>query len=198
MSTDGISRRDVLRTLAIGAAGGSVLQVIPLQAAEMAHQAVRKEKAAALAGKYAPKYFTAKQYETLTSLCDTIIPKDERSGGAVDAGAPEFIDLLTSENPEFQNRLGGGLMWLDSYCLDHYGKLYMETTPEQRKEIIELIAYRKNAKANPELHQGVAFFAFLRNMTCDGFYTSKIGIEDLQYIGNVTRSEWPGCPALPE
>jgi hypothetical protein len=74
----------------------------------------------------------------------------------------------------------------------------METTPEQRKEIIELIAYRKNAKANPELHQGVAFFAFLRNMTCDGFYTSKIGIEDLQYIGNVTRSEWPGCPALPE
>ena len=198
MSTDGISRRDVLRTLAIGAAGGSVLQVIPLQAAEMAHQAVRKEKAAAPAGKYAPKYFTVKQYETLTSLCDAIIPKDERSGGAVEAGAPEFIDLLTSENPEFQNRLGGGMMWLDSYCLDHYGKPYLETAPEQRKEIIDLIAYRKNAKTTPELHQGVAFFAFLRNMTCDGFYTSKIGIEDLQYIGNVTRSEWPGCPALPE
>ena len=198
MSIQGISRRDVLRTLAIGAAGGSVLQVIPLEAAEIAHQAVRKEKAATPAGKYAPKYFTAKQYETLTSLCDTIIPKDEKSGGAVEAGAPEFIDLLTSENLEFQNRLGGGLMWLDSYCLDRSGKLYMETTPEQRKEIIELIAYRKNAKANPELHQGVAFFAFLRNMTCDGFYTSKIGIEDLQYIGNVTRSEWPGCPALPE
>jgi gluconate 2-dehydrogenase gamma chain len=198
MSTHGISRRDVLRTLAIGAAGGSVLQVIPLQAAEIAHQAVRKEKAAAPAGKYAPKYFTARQYETLISLCDTIIPKDEKSGGAVEAGAPEFIDLLTSENPEFQNRLGGGLMWLDSYCLDHYGKLYMESTPEQRQEVIHLIAYRKNAKANPELHQGVAFFAFLRNMTCDGFYTSKIGIDDLQYIGNVTRSEWPGCPALPE
>jgi len=198
MSTQGISRRDVLKTLAVGAAGGSVLQVIPLQAAEIAHQAVRKEKAAAPAGKYVPKYFTPKQYETLTSLCDTIIPKDEKSGGAVEAGAPEFIDLLTSENPEFQNRLGGGLMWLDSYCLDHYGKSCLESTPEQRKEIIDLIAYRKNAKANPELHQGVAFFAFLRNMTCDGFYTSKIGIDDLQYIGNVTRSEWPGCPALPE
>src|SRR5262249_17682040 len=104
MSTQGISRRDVLKTLAMGAAGGSVLQVIPLQAAEIAHQAVRKEKAAAPAGKYVPKYFTSKQYETLTSLCDTIIPKDERSGGAVEAGAPEFIDLLTSENPEFQNR----------------------------------------------------------------------------------------------
>jgi len=159
---------------------------------------VRKEKAAAPAGKYIPKYFTPKQYETLTSLCDTIIPKDEKSGGAVEAGAPEFIDLLTSENAEFQGRLGGGLMWLDGYCLDHYGKSYMESAPEQRKEIIDLIAYRKNAKATPELHQGVAFFAFLRNMTCDGFYTSKVGIEDLQYIGNVTRGEWPGCPALPE
>lgn len=198
MSAMGISRRDVLKTLALGAAGGSVLQVIPLEAAELAHQMVHKEKAAAPAGKYAPKYFTARQYETLTSLCDTIIPKDEKSGGAVEAGAPEFIDLLTSENAEFQLALGGGLMWLDHYCTDHYEKSYLECTPEQRKEVIDLIAYRKNAKATPELRQGVAFFAFLRNMTCDGFYTSKIGIEDLQYIGNVTRSEWPGCPTLPE
>jgi len=198
MSIQGISRRDVLKTLAMSAARGSVLQVIPLEAAEMAHQMVHKQRAAAPAGKYAPKYFTPKQYETLTSLCDTIIPKDEKSGGAVEAGAPEFIDLLTSENEEFQGRLGGGLMWLDSYCIDHYGQAYMECTPEQRKEVVDLIAYRKNAKATPELHQGVAFFAFLRNMTCDGFYTSKIGIEDLQYIGNATRSEWPGCPPLPE
>ncbi len=198
MSAMGISRRDVLKTLALGAAGGSVLQVIPLEAAELAHQMVHKEKAGAPAGKYAPKYFTAKQYETLTSLCDTILPKDEKSGGAVEAGAPEFIDLLTSENQEFQLALGGGLMWLDHYCTDHYEKIYLECTPEQRKEVIDLIAYRKNAKATPELHQGVAFFSFLRNMTCDGFYTSKIGIEDLQYIGNVTRSEWPGCPPLPE
>jgi hypothetical protein len=198
MSTIGISRRDVLKTLALGAAGGSVLQVIPLEAAELAHQMVHKEKAAAPAGKYVPKYFDAKQYETLTSLCDTIIPKDEKSGGAVEAGAPEFIDLLTSENEKFQLALGGGLMWLDHYCGDHYGSAYLDCAPEQRKEIVDLIAYRKNAKANPELHQGVAFFAHLRDMTCDGFYTSKIGIEDLQYIGNVTRSEWPGCPALPE
>ncbi|HEU0368947.1 MAG TPA: gluconate 2-dehydrogenase subunit 3 family protein, partial [Candidatus Acidoferrum sp.] len=98
MSIQGISRRDVLKTLAMSAAGGSVLQVIPLEAAEMAHQMVHKQKAAAPAGKYAPKYFTPKQYETLTLLCDTIIPRDEKSGGAVEAGAPEFIDLLTSEN----------------------------------------------------------------------------------------------------
>jgi len=197
MSGQGVTRRDVLRTLAAGAVGGSVLQVIPAKAAEYAHQMVHKEKAAAPAGKYAPKFFDAHQYETLRSLCDTILPKDEKSAGALEAGAPEFIDLLASENDEFQVRLGGGLLWLDSRCADDYGKTYLGCTPEQRKEILDLLAYRKNAKKDASLGQGVAFFALLRNMTCDGFYTSKIGIEDLQYIGNTSRSEWPGCPELP-
>jgi len=94
-------------------------------------------------------------------------------------------------------KLGGGLLWLDSRALMITGKTYLECTAEQRKEILDLIAYRKNAKKDASLSQGVAFFSLLRNMTCDGFYTSKIGIEDLQYIGNTSRSEWPGCPELP-
>ena len=98
MSSQGVTRRDILKTLAMGAVGGSVLQVIPAKAAEFVHRAVRKEKAASPAGKYTPKYFSAHQYETLNQLCDAIIPKDDHSGGAVEAGAPEFIDLLTSEN----------------------------------------------------------------------------------------------------
>jgi len=194
---ESITRRDVLRTLGIGVAGGSVLRVIPAEAAALVHQMVHKEKTAA-AGKYAPKYFSAHQYETLTALCDAIIPKDEKSGGAIEAGAPEFIDLLTSENPDFQLKLGGGLYWLDATCTDRYNHLFMDCTPDQKKEILELIAYRKNAKKDPSLSQGVAFFAFLRNFTCDGFYTSKIGIADLQYIGNTSLHEFPGCPSLPE
>ena len=198
MSSQSVTRRDILKTLAMGAMGGSVLQVIPAKAAEFAHQAVRKEKAAAAAGKYTPKYFSAQQYETLNWLCDTIIPKDDHSGGAVEAGAPEFIDLITSENEKCQLRLGGGLVWLDSFCADRYGKSFMECAPEQRNEVLDLIAYRKNAKKDASLRQGVVFFSFLREMTCDGFYTSKIGIADLQYIGNTSLREFPGCPAPPE
>jgi hypothetical protein len=181
----------------MGAVGGSVLQVIPAKAAEFAHQAVYKEKAASPAGKYIPKYFSAHQYETLNALCDAVIPKDDHSGGAIEAGAPEFIDLLTSENEKYQLRLGGGLLWLDSYCADRYAKSFLECTPEQRTEVLNLIAYRKNAKTDASLSQGVAFFAFLRKMTCDGFYTSKIGIADLQYIGNTSVREFPGCPSVP-
>ena len=198
METTGISRRDVLKTLTLGVAGGGGLQVIPLEAAELAHQMVHKEKQAAPAGKYTPKFFTAKQYEAISWLCDSIIPKDDKSGGALDAGAPEFIDLLTSENEDYQLALGGGLMWLETRCVDQYGRVFMECAPEQRKELLDLIAFRKNARKDAGLSQGVAFFAFLRKMTCDGYYTSKVGIADLQYIGNVTRSAWLGCPPLPE
>jgi gluconate 2-dehydrogenase gamma chain len=196
--TVGISRRDILKTLALSAVGGSVLQVIPAQAAEYTHQAVRKDKAATPSGKYMPKYFTPHQYETLSSLCDSIIPKDEKSAGAIEAGAPEFIDLLTSENEQYQLKLGGGLYWLDGFCTDRYTGPYSSCTPDQRKSVLDLIAFRKNAKADPTLSQGVVFFAFVRSLTCDAFYTSKIGIADLQYIGNTALPEFPGCPPLPE
>src|SRR5438045_5826947 len=197
MAKESISRRDILRTLAIGVTG-SVLQVIPAEAAEYVHQMVHKEKAAAPAGAYTSKYFSASQYATLAFLCDTIIPKDEKSGGAVEAGAPEFIDLLTSENPEYQLKLGGGLFWLDGFCTDRHANVFLECTPEQKKEVLDLIAFRKNAKQDVAISQGVAFFSFLRRLTCDGFYTSKIGIADLGYIGNTSVREFPGCPPVPD
>ena len=116
-----VSRRDVLKSLSMGAAATSVLRVIPLQAAEYAHHMIDTEKAASNTGAYTPKYFPPQQYKTLQSLCESIFPADADCGGATEAGAPEFIDLLTSENPQYQLTLGGGLMWLDSTCVDRTG-----------------------------------------------------------------------------
>jgi hypothetical protein len=173
-----------------------VLRIIPLQAAEHVHAAIETEKADA-AGIYSPKFFAAQQYKALQTLCETIIPADADSGGAIEAGAPEFIDLLTSENPEYQSKLGGGLNWLDSTCAKRYGKAYLDCAPQQEKEILDLIAYRKNAAADEQLNQGVEFFSLLRNLTSDGFFTSKIGIKYLGYKGNTYRLEFPGCPPVP-
>jgi gluconate 2-dehydrogenase gamma chain len=197
MSSKSVSRRDVLKSLGMGVIAGGVLRTIPAQAAEYAHHMVMSEKATAATGAYTPKYFSAHQYKTLQTLCQTIIPPDGDSGGAIEAGAPEFIDLITSENPEYQLKLGGGLMWLDETCTDRYGKVYLECAPDQQKQILDLIAYRKNAKADPSLSQGVEFFSFLRNLTADGFFTSKIGIEYLGYIGNTFLTEFKGCPPVP-
>jgi len=193
-----ISRRDILKSLTITALGGSVLRVIPLEAAEYAHRMVRAARAAAENQVYAPKFFSAHAYKTLQSICQTIIPSDEEAKGAIEAGAPEFIDLLTSENKDYQVSLGGGLMWLDNTCIDRYGKAYLDCTQDQQKEILDLIAYRKNAKKDPSLGQGIEFFAFLRKLTADGFFTSEIGFDYLGYIGNTYVSEFPGCPPVPE
>jgi gluconate 2-dehydrogenase gamma chain len=195
--TKSISRRDVLRTLGMGAMAGSVLRVIPMQAAEYAHNMVQAEKASA-GGGYTPKFFSQRQYRTLQALCETIIPAEDGSGGAIEAGAPEFIDLLSSENPEYQLKLGGGLMWLDSACSDRYGKVYLECSPEQQKQVLDQIAYRRNALADPSLSQGIDFFSFLRMMTVDGFFTSEIGIKYLGYIGNKYMKSFAGCPPVPE
>lgn len=195
----GVSRRDVLKSLAVSAAATSVLRVIPAHAAEVAHQMIAAEKAASPAKAYTPKFFSAHDYKTLQSLCETILPTDSDSAGAIEAGAPEFIDLLTSENLDYQVKLRGGFMWLDSRCSDQYGKTYLDCPPEQQKEILDKIAYRHNALADYSLEQGIAFFSFLRNMTADGFFTSKIGIEYLGYVGNTfVKGEFPGCPPVPE
>jgi hypothetical protein len=105
--------------------------------------------------------------------------------------------LITSENPEYQVDLGGGLMWLDNTCIDRYAKPYLDCTADQQKEILDQIAYKKNAKNDPSLGQGIEFFSFLRKLTADGFFTSEIGIEYLGYIGNTFVKEFPGCPPVP-
>jgi hypothetical protein len=192
-----LSRRDVLKSLAISAAASSVLRVIPLHAAQHAHRMIAAEKAAALNKAYTPKFFPAHEYKTLQTLCQTIIPADSATGGAIEAGAPEFIDLLTSENKDYQLTLGGGLMWLEGTCSDRYGKSFLDCSPEQQTEMLDKIAYRKNALADPVLNQGIEFFAFLRNMTADGFFTSEIGIKYLGYIGNEYLHDFPGCPPVP-
>jgi gluconate 2-dehydrogenase gamma chain len=193
-----ISRRDILKSLTLTAVSGSVLRVIPLEAAEYAHHMVNAEKAAAEDHGYTPKFFSAHDYKTLQTLCQTIIPSDENAKGAMEAGAPEFIDLITSENKDHQLALGGGVMWLDNTCVDRYGKPYLECTAEQQKEILDLIAYCKNAKKDSSLGQGIEFFALLRKFTADGYFTSEIGIEYLGYIGNTYLKEFPGCPPVPE
>lgn len=195
MSNDHLSRRAILKSLSIGAVAGSVMRVIPLEAAEHAHHMIEQEKGSA--GAYAPKFFQGPEYKTLQALCETIIPADADSGGAVEAGAPEFIDLLTSENEGYQKTLGEGMKWLEAQCSSRYAKAYLDCSPEQQKEILDLIAYRKNADQDENLTPAVEFFSLLRTMTADGFFTSKIGIKYLGYKGNTYLPHFPGCPPVP-
>src|SRR5690242_19069406 len=101
-----ISRRDILRFVTLGIPAGSAVRLISLETAEHVHTVIREENAKAPAGGYAPKFFKPDQYKTLQALCQAIMPPDGRFGGALEAGVPEFIDLLTNENEDYQRRVG--------------------------------------------------------------------------------------------
>jgi len=139
----------------------------------------------------AKTFFTPDEMATITLLGDIIIPKDEVSGSASDAGVPAFIEYIVKEKPEHQTPMRGGLRWLDLQCLNRYGKAFRECAQPQQMEVVDAIAFPKKAK--PEMAQGVAFFSLMRNLTATGFYTSEMGVKDVGYMGNVPN-QWNGVP----
>lgn len=142
-------------------------------------------------GPYEPKFFDAHEWATVVLLADIIIPKDERSGSASDAGAPQFIDFMMTDRPQYQVPIRGGLRWLDGECNRRFNTVFVDCTEAERAQVLDDIAYPR--KERPELSQGTAFFSRFRDLTATGFWTSRIGIEDLQYMGN-RPVVWDGCP----
>ena len=139
------------------------------------------------------KFFTAQEFETVKVLADLIIPKDERSGSATEAGAPEFIDYILSEYPDNQVAVRGGLAWLDNEMRDRTGgKAFVAAAPAQQTALLDDLAFP--AKTRPELSQGAEFFTRFRDMTASAFFSSKMGVADLQYMGNTFVTQWDGCP----
>lgn len=136
-------------------------------------------------------FFNKHEMKTIAVLVDIIIPKDERSGSATDAGVPDFIEFMAKDKPELQTPLRGGLTWLDTQASRRFGRQFIECVAAQRIEIVEDIAYPERKK--PGMSQGIAFFSLMRNLTASGFWSSKIGIEDIGYQGNVANV-WNGVP----
>jgi len=181
-----ISRRDVLRNIGLSLTlTGAGMGVLSAQDAQHVHKLVEEEKATA---PYQPKCFNPHEYATLLRLAEIIVPAEDGSGSALDAGAPEFIDLLASGNDELAAIYTGGMAWLDEQMHHRYSATFLDARPEQQTAMLDLMAYRKNE--SPELGPGIHFFHWARNMTVDAFFTSKIGWEYLGYMGNQAMSQF--------
>lgn len=136
-------------------------------------------------------FFTPDEMATITILGDIIIPKDEISGSASEAGVPAFIEFIVKDMPEHQIPMRGGLRWLDLQCLTHFDKPFKDCSSAQQMQIVDEIAWPEKAK--PQMAQGVAFFNLMRNLTASGFYTTRMGVKDIGYQGNVPNA-WNGVP----
>lgn len=195
-----MDRRKYLKTFAVGSVGaGLLVQCDPkpetASTAEAsansftidrtADELVREKKL------QSEKFFDEHEMKTISVLADIIIPKDELSGSATEAGVPDFIEFIAKDMPEHQTPLRGGIKWLDLQCMRRFNADFASCTAAQQIEMVDEIAYPEKAK--PEMMQGVAFFNKMRDLTACGFFTSKIGIADLDYQGN-KPNQWDGVP----
>jgi gluconate 2-dehydrogenase gamma chain len=194
----GIDRREaLLRVGLVPLAAGLGLSPARLQAAQ---EHVHKGVAKAAKGKpAAPKFFAAHEWATVRVLADAVLPADERSGSATDALVPEFMDFILDdplaeprERESLQTRMRGGLAWLDRECRGRFSKAFLECTGGERTAVLDDVAWPE--KARPEMGPGAAFFSLFRDLVASGFWSSRMGVEDLRYTGNTFVAEWKGCP----
>jgi gluconate 2-dehydrogenase gamma chain len=185
----GLDRRSMLQLLASAplAAGFAWTEA----EAATAHALAQAAQTANAGAAFTPKFFTAHEHATVRLLVDIILPRDERSGSATDAGVPEFMDFMMIDQPTRQLAMRGGLAWLDLECQKRYDKRFIDCADGERTGVLDDIAARP---ARPELSHGAAFFTSFRDLTATGFWTSKLGMDDLQFMGNRYVATWNGCP----
>ena len=122
----------------------------------------------------------------------SIIPKDERSGSATDAGVPEFMDFIVLDQPARQTAMRGGLAWLDLECQSRFDKTFVDCAARRahggaRRHRVAAArqagtsAWRRVLQQLPRPH---------RHRVLD----DQMGIDDLQYLGNRSVARWNGCP----
>ena len=147
-------------------------------------------------------------------LVDLIIPRDERSGSATDAGVPQFMDFMMIDQPprggnSRQTAMRGGLAWIDFECQRRFDKTFVACPATERTAFLDDISKPaaparqgtsrhagrvRRRRSLPVLSHGRAFFSSFRDLTATAFWTTKMGIQDLQYMGN--RSSRNGTAVL--
>lgn len=199
-----MDRRDTIKSILLGGvAGGLVLQgcKTDLATGTVEGSAVSEEPGGGYGrvpeeierdqALMAETFFNDHEMATVTILADIILPRDESSGSATDAAVPAFIEFIVKDIPSHQLPLRGGLMWLDHESNSRYGTPFAQCNHGQQIAIVDDIAFPDKVK--PEHSQGARFFSLIRDLTMTGFYTTKIGFDDLGYVGNVPNV-WDGVP----
>lgn len=140
---------------------------------------------------YKPQFFSKREMEALERLTEIVIPADDHSPGAKEALVNRYIDVMVGEaDAAVRRSWKTGLGTVDSASKGRFGKAFRRLDAGQQEAIVAAMAENEGAPADALQR----FFAQLKRMTIDGYYTSKIGIhDDLRYQGNTALAEFPGC-----
>jgi gluconate 2-dehydrogenase gamma chain len=188
MAGQSIERREILRILAL-AAGVATFPGFSKWSFACSH--IGNTLAQIKPAVYRPVFFSATEYALVERLTDLIIPADV-TPGARDAGVSEFIDLMVSRDPELQRDFRAGLSWLNTRSQKTWGKAFVMLNLDRQTTLLESLAYRKKFRTGDE--PGQSFFDLVREYTVMGFYTSEVGLKELDFPGLEFYAESPACP----
>ncbi len=177
MANQGPDRRAVLEMLTVAALASQFTGFSRWAFAEDMHMHSMDAPATPKSATYKPQFFSSNEYAALDQLTEVIIPRDD-TPGARDAGVSEFIDFMAAHDPEIQKPLRDGLRLLESRNFTH-------ASPDHQEEVLREIA--RDPKTT-------AFFKLARRYTVMGYYTTRIGLEQLDYPGLKLYAKSPGCP----
>ena len=188
MGGQGIERREILRILTVAAAAAQFPGFCKWSFAcgHLGNAATQIRPAI-----YRPLFFSPPEYALIDCLTDIIIPHDA-TPGAREAGVSEFIDLMVSRDPGLRRDFRNGLNWLEAHSRSLHGKPFLRLTSEQQAALLEPLAYKARFRKGED--RGREFFNLLREYTVMGFYTSEIGLKQLDFPGFKFYAESPACP----
>lgn len=190
MAGQNMERREILRVISLAAAAGQFPGFARWAFACPQHETPAPVKQPAAA--YRLQFFTPEEHAIIESLTDLIIPNDG-TPGAKDAGVSEFIDYMTFSDPEIQFPMRYGAGWIDARARQLFEKTFTELTREQQTGILEHLAYKDKHREGEE--DGRAFFKLVREYTMMGFYTSRLGMAELDSPAlKVHYDQMPYCP----
>ena len=151
---------------------------------------------AAVSAAQAP-FFDAAQTAILERLSDIVIPSDEQSPGAHDAGVARFLDLLAAHSgPERQKQWRRGIEAVESAAHQRYSRAFNDSTRDQQEQLVLLMAAHEGEPGN-ELER---FFDILKPAVVDGYRFSEIGVmRYMRWTGNHGETAaWTGACHHPE
>ncbi len=197
-----MDRRESLKTLVLGGMASSIFlssceneKKIPIEDGDLIEERegygrtpaeeIRDEKLKS------ETFFSEREMAIITKISDIILPADEESVSASEAGVPEFIEFIVKDIPYHQLPMRGGLMWINRESNLRHNLDFADLEENLALELIDNIAYPPPFEKNSP---GPTFFRRIQNLVVTGYFTSEPGIKFLDYRGNIPNN-WDGVPA---
>lgn len=176
-----VERRSLIKILGAG---------LGTSASGIGQQHQHGSTAKAVTSTYTPRALTAAEYQVVDILVSLILPADDTSPGAHEAGVARYIDIvLLYGDKATLAAWQSGVNSVNEAAKAAHGRLFHEISAEQQTGIVRMMAANEMNPASP----AETFFVAVKRLAIEAFYLSSAGKQSLGYKGDTAVARFPGC-----